>query len=175
MNERHPGLHYQLLAVLLRVGIVVAPEHDFGIHPFDRLNLDLRCRLRHHDHRPEPQFLRSKSHALRMIAGAGCNHTTLALRLGEFGNLVVGASELEAEDRLLILTLQPDTVVDARGEARREFERRFVGDFINTAGQSFTKKLAQAEGSRGTHMGIVQHEGNWPRITRITRTKIRTN
>ena len=35
---------------------------------------------------------------------------------------------------------------------RREFERRFVGDFINTAGQSLTKKLAQAEGSRGTHI-----------------------
>ena len=144
MDECHSGFRDQFLAVLLRFGVVIAPQNDFGVHRLHGIDLDLRSRARHDDDGLEPQLLSRQRDALRMIAGAGRNHAAIALGLGEFRDLVVGAAQLEAEDRLLVFALQPDVVVDASRQTRRKIERRFPRDFVDAAGQRFAQQLVQA-------------------------------
>src|SRR4030095_6097364 len=86
-----------------------------------------------------------------MISGARRNHTAIALRLREFGNLVVGPAQFEAEDRLLILTLEPDAVAETIGKTRSKLTRCFPRAFITSACQRRTEKVRQAGGGCGTH------------------------
>jgi hypothetical protein len=76
-----------------------------------------------------------------MIAGTGRNHATVALGLGEFRDLVVGAAKLEAEHGLLVFAFQPDVVVQASRQTRRKLERRFTSDFVDATGQGFAQQL----------------------------------
>ena len=61
----------------------------------------------------EAEMLRRERHALRMVAGAGRDHAARALDLGHVRDAVVGAAQLEAEDRLQILPLEQHLVAEA--------------------------------------------------------------
>ena len=140
------------IAVLLRFGVVIAPEDDFCVHRLHRVNLDFRSRARHHDDGLEPQFLSSQRDALRMVAGACRNHSAVALGLREFRDLVVGAAELEAEDGLLVFALQPDVVVQAVATDAAQTRAEFLARLRRRGWSAFHAAVRSGWGcSRGTH------------------------
>jgi hypothetical protein len=47
------------------------------------------------------------------------------------GHLVVGAAQLEGEDRLHVLALEQNAVAGARREVGRRLQRRLYGDIID--------------------------------------------
>src|SRR5262249_1424674 len=100
---------------------------------FDILNLDVRRSLRHHDDGSHPEMFCRQRHTLRMVSCARCDDTNGPLRLRKPCDPVVRASDLETEDRLLILTLQPDTVSDAFRQPGRRIEPSFSRNLIAAA------------------------------------------
>src|SRR5437868_665002 len=67
---------------------------------------DTFCGARHYYGRLGAQRASGVSHALRMIAAGIGDHAAAALFLGERGDLVVSAAQLERADRLKVLQLQ---------------------------------------------------------------------
>src|SRR5207237_1738394 len=63
-----------------------------------------------------------------------------ALRGRQTGDPVVRAAQLEAEDRLEILALEEDFVIEPAREPRRRVERRLACHLIHTAGQDFAEE-----------------------------------
>ncbi len=53
---------------------------------------------------------------------------------------VVGAAQLEAEDRLQILALEMDARAEPRRQQRRRIERRIARDVVDAAGQDVTEQ-----------------------------------
>ena len=117
VNERHARLLDQRVAVRLRVGIAVAGQHDLRAHRPHRVHLDLRRRLRHDDHRAQLEHPGRVGDALRVIAGAGGDDAARTLAIRQVRDLVVGAADLEAEDRLQILALE-STSLPRRSDRR---------------------------------------------------------
>src|SRR5215472_7075255 len=102
MDEREARFRRKTIAMDLGFGVMVSGEHDFGIERLDGFHLDFRCRLRHHDHRANPKMLSGKRNALRMIARAGRDDADRTFGLRQPGDTIVGPSNFEAEDRLLV-------------------------------------------------------------------------
>ena len=71
----------QAIAMSLSFGVMVSRQHDLRIESSDRINLDIRRRLRHDDDGPYSEMLRRKCDALRVIAGARRDDTDRAFRL----------------------------------------------------------------------------------------------
>ncbi len=134
-HERHAGRLRQLVAVRLRVLVGVAGQDDVGAEVADRLDLDLRRRLRHDDERAQAEVSGGERHALRVVAGARGNHAGGPLRLRQVRNAVIGAAQLEAEDRLQVFPLEADIVAQPLRQPRGALERGLVGDVVDAAGQ----------------------------------------
>ena len=77
-----------------------------------RLDLDLRRGLRHDDERADAEVAGRERHALRVVAGAGRDDAARPLGVGQVRDPVVGAAQLEAEDRLQVLALEQDLVAE---------------------------------------------------------------
>src|SRR5262249_49715672 len=58
-------------------------------------------------------------------------------------DFVIGAAQLERENRLQILALQPDFASGPRREQRRGIERRLYGDIVNPGGENFLDIVLQ--------------------------------
>ena len=58
----------------------------------------------------------AEGYPLGMIPGTRCNHTALALLLGELDHAVVCTTQLEGEDRLEVFPLEPDVIVQPTAE-----------------------------------------------------------
>jgi hypothetical protein len=78
---------------------------------------------------------RRERDALRMIAGRRADHAAGERLRREMRHLVVGAAQLEAEDRLAVFPLEEDPVAEPRGERRRRIERGFDGDVVDARRQ----------------------------------------
>src|SRR4029453_18876033 len=76
-----------------------------------------------------------------MIAGAGRDRAARALAVGQPRHPVVGATDLEAEDRLQIFALQPPAVADSLRQPRRRIERCLPRDLVDAAGQDLPQQL----------------------------------
>ena len=113
MNHHAPGGQGQFVATGLGVGERVARQLHFGAEIANRIHLDLRRRPRHHDESGHAEVSRRERHALGMIAGAGGEHAARPLVGRQVRHAVVGAPQLEAEDRLQVFTLQEDVVAGA--------------------------------------------------------------
>src|SRR5690606_27149917 len=96
-----------------------------------RVDLELRRGDRHHDHRPATQRARGKRHALRMVAGRRRDHAPREFLRAEVRHPVVGATQLEGEDRLQVLALEQDAVAVPGGEDGSGFERRLERDVVD--------------------------------------------
>jgi hypothetical protein len=110
---------------------IVAVHDDLATEIEHRLHLDGGSRLRHHDHRRDAAATRSERHALRMVAGRGADHAPFGHGLGEVDDLVVGAAQLEREDRLQVLALEEDAIAEAPRQARSTLERGLDGDVVD--------------------------------------------
>ena len=64
------------------------------------------------------ELSRGQRNPLRMVAGRRCDDTPRALFRRERGELVVGTPELEREDRLQVLPLEPDLAAEPGSELR---------------------------------------------------------
>ena len=143
VDERHAGLGHQRVAVRLGLVVAVAGQHHLSAHRPHRIHLDPRRRLRHDDDRAQTELLRRERHALRVIAGAGGDDAARPLLVGEMRDLVVGAAQLEAEDRLQILALQQHLVVETLGQPGRLVERRLPRHVVDATGQHVVKELCE--------------------------------
>ena len=64
MDERHPRLDDEHVAVRLGIAVAVARQHHLGAHGSHRIHFDARRRLRHDDDRAEPELARREGDAL---------------------------------------------------------------------------------------------------------------
>ena len=94
-------------------------------------DLDGRRGPRHDDGRRHAEPLRAQGHPLGMVTGAGGNHPAGADLGVQAGELVVGAAQLEREDRLQILALQEDLVADPGGELGCQGQRCLQGHVVD--------------------------------------------
>ena len=78
-----------------------------------------------------------------MIAGAGGDDAAGALLGRQMRDLVVGAAQLEAEDRLQVLALEQHLVVQPLRQPRGGVERRLARHVVDAAGQHVVEKLGQ--------------------------------
>jgi hypothetical protein len=125
MHEGQVALAHDGHRVFVGAVVFVAVQHDLASEIAHRAHLDAGRGLRHHDHRGNATALRSKRHALRMVARRGADDAAPGDRFREVGNLVVGAAQLEREHRLQVLALEQHGIADAAREPRRSVERRF--------------------------------------------------
>jgi putative FmdB family regulatory protein len=78
-------------------------------------------------------------------------------------DLVVGAAEFEAEDRLQILALQQDLRTHAGRQQRRGLERRLAGDVIDPTGQNLAQQaLDEGVWGRRRHRASCYHPSRMP-------------
>ena len=113
VDERQSPLARHLDRLLVGVVEIVAVQHHLPAEVAHRLDLDVRRGLRHHDHGRNAATARRQRHALRVVAGGGADHSAAGDRLREVRDLVVGAAQLEREDRLQVLALEQDPVTEA--------------------------------------------------------------
>jgi hypothetical protein len=113
MHEDHPSLAREFMAPHLRIGVAVAEQHDLGPEIAYRIHLDLRSRLRHHDHRANLQMPCGKRDPLGVIPRARRDDAALALFRTQMRDPVVSAAQFVAEDWLQVLAFQQDLVVQS--------------------------------------------------------------
>src|SRR6185312_12944425 len=131
MHEREISLTAQLRCALVRRIVVVAVQNRLAAEIDDRLNFDLRGRLRHDDHRGHAASASGERDALRVIAGRRAYHAAARDCLREMRDLVVGAAQLEREDRLQVLALEQNARAEPLREPWRRIERRFDRYVVN--------------------------------------------
>ena len=88
-------------------------QHHFTTQSLNRVDLELGRGQRHDDDGTRAQFGRAHGHSLRMVAGRRANHALRQLLSAQVGHLVVGATQLETEDGLLVFALKQHFVVNA--------------------------------------------------------------
>ncbi len=131
VHERQLASPLQDQRVRVGVGERIAVQHHLGAEGADGGDLHLGRRGRHDDEGARAELARGERHPLRVVAGAGRDHAPPQDRGGQVDHLVVGAAQLEAEDRLQILALEQDRRAETRRQLRREVERRLDGDVVD--------------------------------------------
>jgi hypothetical protein len=126
-----PPPPFERSRVRVRVGVRVAVQDHVGAARAHRVDLDVRRRHRHDDHRATAERLCRERHALRVIARRGRDHAAPQLGRRQARHPVVGAADLEGEHRLRILALEQDPVADPRGQVRGEVEWRLVRHVVH--------------------------------------------
>ena len=147
MNERGAALPPQRVAFLPGLRVTVPVQQHVGPEQPHRVDLDFGRRLRHHDEGADTEPLGRKRDALRVVARAGRDHAAGALRVGQVGNAVVRAAQLEAEDRLQVLALEKDGPSQASRESWRHIQRRLAADVVHAAREDQPQHLF--DGGRG--------------------------
>jgi len=113
VHEHQVAGALELQRLLERAVVVVPVQQHFGAEVEDRLHLDVRSGLRHHDHRGHAAAARGKRHALRVVAGRGAHHAAPGGRLRQVRDAVVGAAQLEREHRLQVFAFEQRVVAEA--------------------------------------------------------------
>jgi len=90
-----------------------------------------------------------------VIAGAGGDDPARPFLFAEVGDLVVGAAQLEAENRLQVLALEQHLVAEPPRQPRCPFQRRFAGDVVDAAGEDVVQQLGQQRATAGHKRGHV--------------------
>ena len=106
MHEGQAARDLDLPGLGLRVVERVAMQDDIAAQTPHGFDLDGRRRPRHHDGCGNTELARRQRDALGVIARRCADHAHPSLRVRQPDDLVVGAADLEREDRLKILPLQ---------------------------------------------------------------------
>ena len=123
MNEDQIALPRERQRALERAVVIVSMNHNLPTEVDDRLHLDVRRRLRHHNDRRNAASFRGQRYALRMIAGRSAHDAALRGGFRQVRNPVIGAPQLERKHRLQILALQHHAVAEPARQARRLVQR----------------------------------------------------
>ena len=159
MHEDHPSLARQFMAPHLRIRVAVAEQHDLGPEIAYRIHLDLRSRLRHDDDRADLEMACGIRHSLGVVAGARGDDTARPFFGAQMRDPVVSAAQFVAEDRLQVLPLQQDLVLQAARQAWCRIERRLLGHVVDAAGQDQPEHLVRRRWS------LVSEAGHRPGVT----------
>lgn len=95
---------------------VVAVEHGIAAQPAHIVHLDARRGQWHDDGRRDAERLARQGDALRVVSGTAGDDTLLLLLLGQARHHVVRAADLEGEDGLQVLALEPDLAAQPLGQ-----------------------------------------------------------
>ena len=106
VHKSQPLFFLQHGGVQISVGVTLAVQQHLAAQRPHCVHLELRRGRRHHDHCARAQLVGAQCHTLRMVAGRGTDHAFFELRSAQVRHLVVSASQLEAEHRLLVFTLE---------------------------------------------------------------------
>ena len=146
-EESFPVVGHQLVAARLGVGERIAGQLDLGAELADRVDLDLRRGLRHHDQGADPEVTGRKRHALRVVAGAGRDHAASPILPRQMRHAVVGAAQLVGKDRLQVFAFQQHAVARPSRESPRGIERRRARHVVNTAREYQAQHLLSSHGA----------------------------
>ena len=102
-----------------------------------------------------PRRRADKRHALRVVAGRGADHAALRGRVVQRGDLVVGAAQLEREDRLQVLALEQDVVAQPARQPAGRLERGLDRDVVDA-------RLEDAFDVTFLHDGVWGHARTLP-------------
>jgi hypothetical protein len=83
---------FELARVRARVVVRQAVQHGFAAKRHDGVDLDRRCRLRHHDDCTQAALARGERDALRMVAGRAADDAVRELLGRGLRELVVRAA-----------------------------------------------------------------------------------
>jgi hypothetical protein len=126
----------------------VAVQHHLGAAGPAGIDLDGGRGPRHHDHRPGAELGRGQRHALRVIARRGADHAAGDLVRAQARHLVVGAPQLEREDRLKILAFQQHPPAEPLREARHRVEGALDRHVVDAGGEDLADVVRHGAGSR---------------------------
>ena len=156
MHEAQSLRLLQFQRVRMGVAVAVAVQHDLAAQRMHGVDLQLRCRHRHHDDGAAAQLLRRQRHALRVVAGRGADDAARQ-RLGvQVRHLVVRAAQLEAENRLLVFALEQHVVADAARQRARRLECGFTRHVVDAGGED----ALQVAGGDALRLGVgLRHGG----------------
>ena len=129
-------------------GVVVANQYHLCAHAANRLHLDLRRGPRHHDDRVGLERPRRVGDPTDRGCRRSRSHTAGPTVWCQVGNLVVGAPQLEAEDRLQILPFQQYLGADAGGQTRGGVEGGLARDVVDATGQYLAQQAVDARVGR---------------------------
>ena len=135
MDEGQPLLGLQLQRVLVGIGEGLAMQHHLTAPGAHGVHLQCGRGGGHDDDGPAAQFPGRQGHALCMVAGRGGDDTPGPFLGAEQGHLVVGAAQLEGEDGLRVLALEPYLIADAGRQGRGRIQRGFVRDLVDAGVQ----------------------------------------
>ena len=131
MDEGEAARLAQRVRMLVRVGKRVAVQQHVAAPPLHRVDLDPRCRHRHHDNCAAAELGRRQRDALRVIARRRRDHALFELLARQMRHLVVRAADLVREHRLLVLALQQHAVLQSRRQPGGQIKRRLDGDVVD--------------------------------------------
>ncbi len=93
MHKGQPLLFLQRHGLAVGIRVAVAKQHHFAAKTTHRVDLDLWCGGRHHNHCAGAQALGAQRHALRVVAGGGANYALFQMRRAQVHGLLVFALE----------------------------------------------------------------------------------
>ncbi len=123
MDEHHALRIREPHGLIISLVVGIAVQVDARPQRADRLDLDARRGLRHHDQGLHAPVARGQRHALGVIARRGRDHAARHLGLRQQGDLVAGPAQLEGKHRLQILALEQHPVPEPGREPGRGIER----------------------------------------------------
>src|SRR5690606_30199887 len=135
VHEGGPGLRLQAPGVAVGFVVALAHGHDLAAQALHGLDLDGRGGDGHDDDRPHAHPRRGHRHTLRVVAGRSADDPRRQLVLGEVGELVVGAAQLERVHALQVFPLERDPSPEALGQPRHGVERRLGRDVVHPCRQ----------------------------------------
>ena len=109
----------------------VSVQHHLTAVGAYRVDLDARGGAGHDDDRTQPHTGCGQCQTLGVIAGRSGDHTALAFLFAEAAQFVVGATQLEREYRLQILTLEPHTVAESLAQFSGKLQRGLNRNLID--------------------------------------------
>ncbi len=135
MDEGRAGFLFQRAGVGVGVVEAFAVQHHLAAQALNRRHLDAGRGGRHDDGRRRAALRRRQRHSLRMIARRGADDAARQFGLAQGRDPVVGAADLEREDRLQILALQQGGATDPGRQPLQRVEGGLLGHVIDAGGQ----------------------------------------
>jgi hypothetical protein len=145
-DEHQAVTRNQVGSVRRRVVVGVAVQHHPRAQGAHGIDLDARRIAAHHDGGPESELARRQGDTLRVIPGRRGDDAAGTLGLGQLRDLVIGAANLEREDRLQVLALEQHRAAAAPRQARRRLQWRLDRDIVDARGQDFLDVALQHDG-----------------------------
>ena len=148
------------LCMARRLVETVAVDHGVAAARPHARHLDARGRARHHDGGDDAEPLAREGDALGVVAGRGRDDAALQRLARQARHLVVGAADLEGEDRLQVLALQQHPVAEPTRQPGQGVERRPDRDVVDPRVEDAARVVVEVDGvGRRLRPGQVQVHG----------------